>query len=377
MPHLLLLFEYPSVNGGERSILTTLDEVRRAGFDVEAVAPPRGPLVGELGRRGVPHRPLQFTDGDRRRPLDELRHDLRAVIASADPELVHANSLSMARISGPVARQLGVPSIGHLRDIINVSARAIADLNQHTRLLAVSEATRQFHVAAGLDRDKTFTLYNGIDVEKFAPGEPTGFLHRELKLPPTATLIGAVGQIGLRKGFDVLLETATRLDLKRHNVHLLIVGQRYSQKTESRDFESRLHSLSQRGALRGRVHFLGRREDVAQILRELTLLVHPARQEPLGRVLLEAAACGLPIVATNVGGTIEIFGRRPPTARLVAANDAAVLADAIRELLDNADQRHRLGITARRRVQTRFDHRDAARQLISPYRELIARGPRS
>lgn len=375
MPHVLLLFEYPTVNGGERSILTTLDEVRCAGFDVEAVAPPLGPLGDELQRRDVPHRPLQFSQGNRRRPLDEVRHDLCVVIEQAGPDLVHANSLSMARISGPVARQRGTPSIGHLRDIINVSAQATADLNSHTRLLAVSEATREFHVAAGLDASKVFTLYNGIDVAEFAPGEPTGFLHRELKLPLTAMLIGAVGQIGLRKGFDVLLEAVAGLERERQDVHLVIVGQRYSQKEESRRFESRLHELSGRGALRGRVHFLGRREDMAEILRELTLLVHPARQEPLGRVLLEAAACGVPIVATDVGGTREILGTEPIAGALVSVNDTSSISVAIKELLRDADQRNRLRSAARRRIEVQFDHRDAAAALVQHYLTVIEQQP--
>ena len=66
-----------------------------------------------------------------------------------------------------------------------MSRQAIADLNCHSRLLAVSEATRQFHVAQGLAGEKTFVLYNGIDLEQFRPRPPTGYLHRQLGLPET------------------------------------------------------------------------------------------------------------------------------------------------------------------------------------------------
>ena len=86
----------------------------------------------------------------------------------------------------------------------------------------------------------------------------------------------------------------------------LIIGQRFSEKEESRQFEAGLHQAGA-GPLAGRIHFLGVRDDIPEILNELTLLVHPARQEPLGRVLLEAAAAGVAVVATDVGGTREIF----------------------------------------------------------------------
>src|SRR6185369_11888616 len=98
--------------------------------------------------------------------------------------------LAMGRLSGPVATEMQLPSIAHLRDIVGLSARAIADLDQHRRLLAVSQATRDYHVARGLTANKTFVAYNGVDLLRFQPRQPTGWLHRELNLPPEAILLG-------------------------------------------------------------------------------------------------------------------------------------------------------------------------------------------
>ncbi|MFP6658779.1 MAG: glycosyltransferase family 4 protein, partial [Pirellulales bacterium] len=208
MPLVLLLFEYPTLSGGERSILTTLEIVRTAGFEIQAIAPPSGPLPNVLQRKNVLHWPLKFATDGRRRDLNQIREDLRDLIARIRPDLIHANSLSTARICGPVAAELKISSIGHLRDIIRISQAAIDDLNRHHRLLAVSNATRDFHVSAGLDPAKAFTLYNGIDLDLFRPRTPTGFLHRELRIPTDRPLIGAIGQIGLRKGFDLFLGAA-------------------------------------------------------------------------------------------------------------------------------------------------------------------------
>jgi len=133
------------------------------------------------------------------------------------------------------------------------------------------------------------------------------------------------------------------------------------------------------------VHFLGLRDDVDRVLNELAFLVHPARQEPLGRVLLEAAASGLAVIATDVGGTSEIFGlglRSPmemsaqspqpvPAALLVPPSDCNGMAEAIRQLAHSAELRIRLGEQARRRCENSFDVRQSAARLAALYQEVL------
>jgi glycosyltransferase involved in cell wall biosynthesis len=148
--------------------------------------------------------------------------------------------------------------------------------------------------------------------------------------------------------------------------HLLIIGERYSGKAESRQFEADLRTAAG-GALAGRLHFLGFRLDVDRILSELTLLVHPARQEPLGRVLLEAAAAGVAVIATDVGGTREIFPPECRAARLVPPESAPALARAIAELLADPRERARLATAARGRIEQCFDRTRAAAALVEQY----------
>ncbi|NQT16673.1 MAG: glycosyltransferase family 4 protein [Planctomycetes bacterium] len=350
-------------------MLATLDGVRRAGIQVAVIAPPEGPLPEALAARGVEVLPFVFHDSTGRRlPQEKLRADLARLLGTRRPDLLHANSLSMGRLSGPVASEMALPSLAHLRDILKLSARATADLNRHTRLLAVSEATRRFHVASGLAADKTHVLYNGVDLDKFRPRPRCGYLHGELGLPPEMDLVGTVGQICLRKGQDVLVQAAALLAEELPDVHYLIVGERWSDKAESRCFEAKLHAAST-----GRLHFLGFRNDVDRILGELSVLVHPARQEPLGRVLLEAAAAGLAVVATGVGGTPEIFPPDSETALLVPPDDPQAIAAALRKLVRDETFRARLGAAARRRAIDAFNAEYASAGLIRHYRELLDR----
>ncbi len=373
----LWLFEFPTLLGGERSLLSNLAALRQAGYQIEAAAPPSGPLADRLRSLNIPLHPIAWRDAGshRRRELAVLRQELATLLASLQPDLVHANSLSMSRLAGPVIRDKGLPGqglrgLGHLRDIIGVSGQAMRDLNAMDRLLAVSAATRDFHIAQGLDATRCHVAYNGVDLETFRPRPPSGYLHRELGLAADALLIGTVGQLVIRKGHDVLAAAAARLTTAWPQAHFILVGECPSQKAESQAHYQALRAAFTAGPLAGRGHFLGVRSDVPQLLNEFNLLVHPARQEPLGRVLLEAAASGTPVVATAVGGTEEIFPSASQSALLIPPDDPAAMAAAIDRLLGDAAAQAQLGMNARHRAEAAFSQQQAAATLCAHYQAL-------
>ena len=191
----------------------------------------------------------------------------------------------------------------------------------------------------GLPPDLIDVVYNGVDLHQFRPRSPDDRIHRELGLPTDVKLVASIGQLGVRKGTDLFLRAASELLSKHSDVHCLLIGERHSSKTEARLYEQQLHKQAETAPLAGRAHFLGRRSDIDRVLPELTLLVHLARQEPLGRVLLEAAAAGCCIVATRVGGTTEIFPPESQAARLVAPEDFAAAAGVMEEVLTHPETR--------------------------------------
>jgi len=365
------LCEYPTLLGGERSLLSTLNVLVERDYEVHCLAPPDGPLAEELRLHDVPHLPFtSFQDGQRLNQAD-LRERLSRRLAELRPDLLHANSLSMARLSGPVAAAMQLPSIGHLRDIVGLSRRAIDDINQHRRLLAVSDATRLFHVAQGLEAAKTHVLHNGVDLEQFRPRPPAGYLHEELQLDRDVLLIGAIGQLIQRKGWLTLAQAAELVAAQDARVHFVIVGERYSEKAEAVEYERQLREMFATGSLAPRGHFLDQRADVARLMPEFTMLVHPARQEPLGRILLEAAACGLPVVATDIGGTREIFPIAADSAVLIRPDDPRAMAAAMLDLIADPPRRQQLGQAARRRAEAAFDAGKSANRLADHYADVL------
>jgi glycosyltransferase involved in cell wall biosynthesis len=350
----LLFFEYGTLNGGEFSLLSMLEAGGHGDLEFVAAAPPSGRLQARLAQGGIDVVPLILRDdqGQKRPPADIHTHLLDCV-ARVAPDLVHANSLAMGRMVGRLAGDLAIPCTAHLRDIIKLNKTAIADLNRNTGLIAVSQATKRFHIAQGMQADRVQVITNGVDTNRFCPVPANGTLKRELGLGDHSRLIGQIGQICLRKGQTLLARAAVTLAREFPEVHTLIVGERHSQKRESIDYENTLRQTFRAAGIADRLHCLGFRDDIPALLNEIDLLVHPAHQEPLGRVLLEAAACARPIVATNVGGTPEILAHGV-SALLVAPGDTDALTCAIQRLLHDPELRTRLGNQARTCVKEKF-----------------------
>lgn len=370
MPRIAIIFEYPSLSGGEFSMLSVLPQI--ADCELIALAPEAGPLREALNPIAVDFVPFDIRDDGFKRTPAELYSELEAIVRSHRIDLLHANSLSMSRWIGGIAERLPIPCTGHLRDIVQLSRAAVADLNRLAGMVTVSNATREFHLGQGLDAGNVQTIYNGVDCELFQPRPKTGSLASSLGIPPDATIVGSIGQICLRKGFDLIPEVASRLPTREQRIHFVLAGERYSQKDESRAFEADLARRFAAAGLADHFHRLGFRQDVSGLLHEFDVLFHPARQEPLGRVLLEAAAAGCPIVASDVGGTSEIIVPES-SGLLFPAHDAETATAQISRMLGDRGFAAALAAAARTRVVEKFGVSRAAGGLNEFWKTVLRR----
>jgi len=367
-----VVFEYPVLNGGEHSMLAVMDQLHGRAVDFCALAPATGPLSAALNQRGIACRPWHVVDrAGQRLSRSDLIGRLVDFAASSGVDVVHANSLSMSRVLGAAAARIRQPCCGHLRDILRLSRGAVADLNGNTRLLAVSQATRAFHTQQGVDPQRIDVLYNGVDCSRFQPRPRNERLRAELGAGPDSLLVLQIGQVSLRKAQDVYVAAAVRTAVQCPRMQFVMVGQRHSQKRESIEFEQSLVRQVAAAGLEHRIQFLGRRDDIPQLMNSSDVLVHTARQEPLGRVLLEAGASGLPIVATHVGGTREIFPDAS-SAIVVPPDDVQAVSTTLEELADSLQHRSRLATAARQQVCQRFAAEQSATALHACWRSLAA-----
>ena len=369
--NVLLVCEFGNLNGAERSLLSTIDQLN-GSVNYSAVVPTSGELTKEFRRRCIPVYTLNWKSGESNRSIEDLRKDFSKILqdykhCTESKFLVHANSLSSSRMTGPVCQQEKISSMGHIRDIIKLSRRTIEDLNCHKNLACVSSATKAYHINQGLNEKKAIVLYNGVDLSEFYPSN-----HKSANVP---LKVGTAGQISLRKGMDVFFQAADILERRGVQLQYEIAGSRQSSKQETIELEKNLiQSVSTFPD--GRFSLKGQLPDLSDWLRGLDIYVHIARQEPLGRVLLEAAATGLPVVATDVGGTQEIFFQtdsNTPCAELIPPDDARAAALAIEKLTCDIDLRTRLGEQAREIAVERFSVQQASENLLKLYKSVIER----
>jgi glycosyltransferase involved in cell wall biosynthesis len=371
IPRILLVFEFGTLNGGERSMLAVLPHFVGSDLEFVALAPSVGPLGAELTALGIPVLPFDARDNTGERlPPPRLFEEIRSVAHRVRPDLIHGNSLSMGRLTGHLSVDLGVPSTAHLRDIVGLTKRAVDQLNANRALIAVSQAVRDFHQAQGVDASRMHVVYNGVDADQFRRQPSRVQLKAELRLPPDAFLVANIGQICLRKGQDVFAKAAALAAPRMPRAHFLLLGERYSEKTETALYDEAISFEFAMAGLKDRFHRLGYRSDIEHLLDEIDLVVHCARQEPFGRVLLEAAASQRSIIATSVGGTGEMLVDSE-SAILVPPDEPESLADAIVRLYDNPELSSCLAAAARDRVTARFSIEHSVRGLAGVWRTAI------
>ncbi|HEY2029866.1 MAG TPA: glycosyltransferase family 4 protein [Myxococcales bacterium] len=207
---------------------------------------------------------------------------------------------------------------------------------------------------AGIDPSRIHPIPNGVDTDVFRPAtaDERAKLRHQLALSPLPAVVYS-GRLARVKGVDVLLEAWPRLETQ---AQLVIVGD--GEEAEG---------LRTRAATLRNVRFAGRVDDPGRWLRAADVAVLPSRGEGLSVALLEAMACGVPTVATAVGGSPGAIADGVD-GLLVPPEDPQALADA----LLRASRTPALGVGARRRVVERHSMDAIARQFVGLYQELCA-----
>lgn len=208
-------------------------------------------------------------------------------------------------------------------------------------VVTVCAASRDVAIARGiLPPAKSRVIANGIQVEQFSPAsdDRRRRLQQMLGLSAETQIIGTVGRLTPAKHQAGLIESFARLQSALPATALVLIG--------DGELRAELEQCAHRQGVARSVHFLGDRDDVAELLQGLDVFALSSLSEGYSMALLEACASALPIVATDVGGNAEIV-RDHVTGRLVPAQAAEPLAQAMLELLRDRDQARTLAQAAR------------------------------
>ena len=227
------------------------------------------------------------------------------------------------------------------------------------RVVAVGEQVREHVVSRGLaEAERVVVHRNAVDLAAFPERRPHA--------PDREIVIGMIGRFHPVKAHEVFLEAMAHLRSRQPRASAVIVG--------SGQRRAELEALSQELGLDAVVRFRGpvSHEDIPALLAGFDLFVLSSDWEGLPMVLIEAAAAGLPIVATDVGGVGEVV-HDGVTGYLVPPREPRKLADALARMIEEPDRRLEMGRRARARAESQFDIRRLAKQTADLYREVLER----
>ena len=272
-----------------------------------------------------------------------------AVVQTCD---LYANTFGL-----PGAALAGVPvRVGSRRELNPDKSPAHIRLQRlayrcATKVVANSPAARRFLVQEGIAPESIAVISNGVDFASFAAREFTRPVRRFI----------TVANLRVEKNHETLLAAASTLLIKYPDLEFLIVGDGPRR--------SALEAIARERHLGARVRFLGHREDVPSLLAEADAFVLPSRSEAFPNAAIEAMASGLPIVASAVGGLLDLVddGR---TGLLIDPDDAHALAGALESLIADPARAARIGRAARAEVQQRYSFD----RMVSAFEELYLSG---
>lgn len=209
----------------------------------------------------------------------------------------------------------------------------------------------------------------GVDRTRFnsAAKTPESIAHAKgnLNIPQEAVVIGLVGRITPDKGIDCLLDMFEKLSQKYGNLYLLIIADIDRVRGES------VGQYQQRISSHPRIKHLTFVDDIVPFYHAMDLLVLPSKREGFNYALLEAAACGLPTVTTNVTGCVDVVqdGR---TGFVVQLGDQHAFNDAVEKLIQDSRLRRQLGQNAEQRVANSFDSKRLIQEHMNLYKDLLS-----
>jgi glycosyltransferase involved in cell wall biosynthesis len=339
--------------------------LRRRSVETVVVIPRGDPTFATLLREAqMPVRELDLVrPRDTRNPRAHARFlarfwpnvtALRRLIRDCDAKIVHTNGL-MNLQAAIAARLEGVRLVWHLNDIRAPRSARVVCLpfvrSWADRIAVGARAIGRFYfpdpsAAAG----RIHVVYPPVDPGRFNPTVDGSRVRAELGIPPDAPVVGTVANLSPGKGVEYLIEAARRVKERFRGARFIVVGQKLANR---RAYWSPLLARVEELGLASDFIFTGPRRDMPHVYRAMTVYAHPSESEGCSMAVLEASASGLPVVATDVGGTREAV-EHGVTGLLIQPRRPVEIAEAVIRLLESPALAQEMATAAVARMADKF-----------------------
>lgn len=376
----LYLNHSAQMSGGEASLRSLLWGLRRADQPIEPILalPDGGPFSELMREEGwnvtlAPlrrlHRPRGIIDG-----MTSLLHVLQTaphICRLADQsgaKIIHSNSTTAHLVGGVAGERTGRPAIWHCRDLVSLGRLAPQLAHKSAVVIAISGCVAELLEKEGVPHDKIKVVPNGIDPDEWRP-KGRSHLRESLAIPEDSFVFGVVGQLVPWKNHAAFIEAAAQVAADENCAHArfaIIGGDLWGEQAP---YVKELRELVKKHDLIERFNFIPYQHDGADAVGALDALVHPAHDEPFGRVIMEAMALSKPVIAMNENGPREIVTHEHD-GLLVSLEEENGLADAMKRLLLDETLRAHIKENSRSSIETKFHIADHANKMAEIYRQL-------
>ena len=354
--------------GGAETIFVQLATgLNKKIFNSHVLIPEKGWIFEELKQKGL----TPNISGMKGNVNVNYLLDLIKIILKYKVDIIQSHfmgSNTYCSLAGIICR---VPIVSTFHGMIDVkkndpllSYRTYIINKGSKRVVFVSKILKNiFFNYMKLDRNKTVTIYNGIDLSKFNP-DKNNLLKDELHLDHNDILIGSIGNIHPVKGYDILLNVASKVVKQNPRFKFVIIGQGEGQLYDN------LLKIRSELQLEKNVFFLGYRNDICKILNAIDLLLLTSSSEGFSLAIVEAMACGVPVIATRCGGPEEIIQHRN-NGILVPVAEINEISREILELSGDDKLRREVIKNAKKTAIARFDMVSMINSYESLYKEIF------
>jgi len=291
---------------------------------------------------------------------------LYRIIRKEKPDLIHIHSRRGADVWGALAAKMANRPVIITRRVDNPEKPIIAQLKYRlcNRVIAISKGIQNVLLKAGVPAEKLVCVHSAVDTDIFSKACDRKWFLREFGLSSGNKIVGVVAQLIERKGHRYLFKAVPGIMARFPDIVFIMFGKG--------PLKNQLHRIAIEQGLANNIRFAGFRDDLDRILPCLDLLVHPALMEGLGVSLLQAAACGVPIVASRVGGIPEIV-HDGLNGYLVAPGAPDELATKIISLLQDPLLIKKIATEGPKFIEKYFSIDKMVRGNFEVYKEILNR----
>jgi glycosyltransferase involved in cell wall biosynthesis len=349
------------VGGGEHSFFNLISCIRNH-FHPVVIVPENGSVGNRFQKQNIHTQVI---------PLSKIRpwlfpsifktvRRLIIVAKNAKISLLYANGSRPAFYGGIVGKALKIPVIWHCR-IAEKDYGLDSVLSRLSNLIIVNSGVTARRFSEQI-QCKIQIIYNGIDTQWL---KEEGICRDHVQAPDGKILL-VVARVSKCKRHDLALNAFEEIAGAHPDLHLVLIGAKDPFEDEWWNY---LHNRTSDSPLAERIHWIGHVEDIRSWYRAASILLLPSDNESFGRVLVEAMACKVPVVATAAGGIPEIV-RHGKDGILVPVGKSQEMANAIKQILKDDSIKTKMSQSAEERAK-KFSHESHIRAIISTFEETL------